>query len=652
MESRQLCDIKRRGLFAAMMIKDAGQPGYSLAVCLGCDVHKVAYLSFEGTAAALNDLYTAPGKTPVDFYNTALKPWLRSGTVKLSDTSTGGKQEGSGEKRKLKDLGCAFPKGQTPSELFRKLPQGKGAFFVNLVMAPQGMQNCTQRIKADTTDKQDGGFCFSLEGPDKLLVGCVIPPDVVRSGKAAIERVPLCVGTNGEADHKADPRVSKDLKVQYGSHLVVVQDKIPWDRLQGRQLKLGGKLVKITSAGLLHVPRMNAKKIGSSYSLLTKASLWELSKHCSGIHSAKEFDKKLQALEAASVSGYAVTDYRRPSGNHLATWVSTYEGPASPDLTECPGCACLDNSTASHFVVDGTKFLDLAAQLGLDKLHVLAAGGPLLPMGSLNPTLCHALHGIYSKNGGYGSRGITVSAGHNTYTKQRRCNRPLDNVVCGPSNKGKSDYWRKQFRNPHALVATNPAMNEMARIAMCYGNLLHHEHLRLVERAYKLPAGSILNSICTNGIFNMGHPGELLLWASSCHTDSKDRENEHRQVAYRGELQAPLKVDGKAPPKTARLGLTGAATDNLLSWGQRFGGFSRATSCGYADVGDLPPDWEVFQFFVMEGLGLSARLGPGVSQSFFGAAFCHNTAVTLALNSEGKVVVQDPKHYLVAWGGT
>ena len=57
----------------------------------------------------------------------------------------------------------------------------------------------------------------------------------------------------------------------------------------------------------------------------------------------------------------------------------------------------------------------------------------------------------------------------------------------------------------------------------------------------------------------------------------------------------------------------------------------------------------ILQFLNIKGLGLNARIGPGVVHSFFASQFCHNTAMAVGI-SDGRVFMRHEKYCLLAWG--
>ena len=661
-ECRHLGGVKKRGMYSTVMIREGGSSDmFKFGVCMGCDLDTVVFLEFNGPADILEELYRfGDNGEPADgsadartlYYNCQLSPYLTSNVVNFHDSNNvfegqnshwdeDSHQKNQSRKRTTKGNGKAGQKRRKPNE--------KEVYFVNLVHSPVEGKYCHRRIYPDTTDPKDDCFCFSTLGPDVLLEG-IIPQDVYHSSHNMLTTDDLCLPAEATLPRGQAKSV---LQHQRGDFIVVAQDGICSDRIKGRVMETSeGKYLSETD--LFSVPYLCEATVGSKYAMVTREGLLKLGEQ-SGCLAVEQFDELLCHLSTGDIGGYVVTDYRVPvivKGGlqeemweaPSATWIASYDGETLPELVfEDHVSADWMSETRSHMRIAGMKFSEVSKQFGDGKIHIMAGGGKLMPIYSVSYNLCDAVHGIYSKQGGYRNRGVSVCSGHNTYNKIRRCNRPLDNPICGPSNKGRVDYWRNYFRNPHAIVATNPVINHLTNMAIHMGEYLHPAYTRLTQTSFSLPANSIHRSICSNGILNMGNE-DTLFFANTNHSDPHDFLKENQQIACISALESQNRKGRSSWNQWER--------EMLLGWKRRFGGFGRHTTCSYANVETFPETWEVYQFFVMDGLGMAARLGPGVVHSFFGGHFCHNTAVTLAINDEGKVLTKHPNHYLMAWGGS
>jgi hypothetical protein len=151
----------------------------------------------------------------------------------------------------------------------------------------------------------------------------------------------------------------------------------------------------------------------------------------------------------------------------------------------------------------------------------------------------------------------------------------------------------------------------------------------------------------------MGILGKILAFANSFHIDKRDKLSEEQQEQLSMVLE---ELEEGVPPSAIEYigaykapSLSRLTVRYLLDWKRRFGHFDSPTTCGYANLGEIPKNADLYQFFVMDGLGISLQLGPGVVHSFFASQTSHCTSLGVMVK-DNKVYLKDSAYTFFAWG--
>jgi hypothetical protein len=352
--------------------------------------------------------------------------------------------------------------------------------------------------------------------------------------------------------------------------------------------------------------------------------------------SVEELDRLIESKAAATLSGLRVVDLRGEP-----VWVASAEVEAHPrqEQTHIWRYATLNKLMEDYS----------------GKVHVLSAGGKLLTENYSLFDLDLAAH-LVSMNRPQGSmpnRSCTEMLGHQSYTGKRGSNALQVHPLYGAECPEQHDYWNQDFKNTHARIALAPLTNSLSAEAKQIGQALHRDHLRFINGFLPRSRNCLMDFMCFLRIVTFGILGTYLAFANSFHVDKNDKFSPRRQRELlrvldqlkSGVPSSAIRHNGvKARPK---IDLT--EIKYLRSWHQRFGYFDIATSCGYADMGTPPENSELFQYFVMDSLGIALRLGKGVVHSFFASMASHCTCLAI-LVVNGRVYLKSDSYTLLAWG--
>ena len=497
-------------------------------------------------------------------------------------------------------------------------PQKKGCiYFVNLVHHPPSWVHSKEKIYLDCRDPVDDTVSYSRYGADIILKG-IVPSRLVRKGRASLSTFHIV----------RPPRMPPGgwANSGRGNFLLVFEGELEKldVTLKGGPTVGGAPLAK---QQFWECPYIGQQGRYQKMALLTREDSIRWIVDSEG-KSVEDYNRDLAMISRKDVT-YSTLDFRRTD----PTWIISVPGESRDVGRRIPCQEFLNMMGGAQSLLVGASFLDV--QRELSNCHVLAAGGSYLggtfPL--VSPELLDALVSCYGQKGSFGDRKCSHSMGTNTYQGARCTTATRENPVCGSHNLDCTDYYTSRYGHHHAIVALNPMMATLGNLVMTVGRKLHPLHFSFLESAIPRREQTILRSVCRNRILTTGLMGKILSFANTHHVDKGDSFTNSIQEMYRTVLSS-----SNGHPY-------------LSSWQQRFGGFDTPTTCGYADVGSLREGDEVFQYFSMGGLNLTARLGPGTVHSFFASRFCHNTAMAVLVR-DGKVYLKDERYACFAWGAS
>lgn len=642
-ECRTLSVIKRRGLGALIAVKKHGANEYKLGLCIATDLYSMAYLEWNGPYHALDNLYGVRKKTTE--WN-SISTYLSNEIITLRWKNT---------------------TSRTTTKAPKPCIDMPEIHFLNMVKASETQRNCLSSIRIDTIDSLDGCYSYSSNGPDILLDTHMIPNSIRL--RAAMELGPNLQSIKPPNQHQLNNKKKpkrKANKAKQGDFLLIAQKGLKTTMKGGQNIKIGSKVIRETESATIDVPFLCSQPIGKKMAKVQKSKIMSLinKAHDGYGLTPRQFDNLLLDLADAVTDNYSVIDYR----NQEALWI------VSVDVDDFS----LHNKWYeeksqylgegnTHVLVKNCDRYDLLHSLGR-KAHVLCAAGDLLPeeLREYPREVIDALLEIYGPKGSFGDRKCSVRLGYNTYQGPRNSRATRENPVSGKQSLAEVDYWTEAYCNVHAIVALNPFVNLISNEVAKIGRMLHHEHAKLLEKSTNLPASCKQDSICANFILTGGILDEILSFCNSTHVDVKDKAARTLQKLFRRQVAEHLEFHKKKKQRTSNgpseadsalkriespINLSNQGASYLHSWDERFNGYDAFTTCGYGDVGrsKLPAGTIIYQFFNMPGLGVAARLGPGVVHSFFAKQFAHSTALTVGV-ANGKVFLKHPDYCVFAWG--
>jgi hypothetical protein len=491
-------------------------------------------------------------------------------------------------------------------------------------------------MRHDTKDQIDGGFCFSKAGADEMVVRNYIPWEHIRWCRNQIrDRIDL----PGKGTTKLD---LQKLERSSGKFVAVAQKAMDGDLRAGMMVETRAKgKIFTTRSQLVPVPFLHKDLLGKDFALLSRIDVEALVKECKGVM-VGEFDRILQSKAQAIIKGMVAVDLRGEP-----TWV------ASADVAQHPS-ECALNKSSTH-VSRTTSLEQLVNDYG-GKIHVLSAGGCLLNnnYSHLGSSIAEHLTSISKPSGTMPSRPCNISLGHQTYLGTRGTKAVQDHPLYGKECPNKHDLWNSSFRNTHKRIALNPFIHSISQEVKQIGDALHKEHFQFINHYLPRDKSCLMDGVCMLRIITMGVLGKILAFANSFHIDKRDKLSDEQQEQLSLVLE---ELEEGVPPSTIEyIGAYKALSLSrltvryyLLDWKRRFGHFDAPTTCGYANLGEIPKNAELYQFFVMDGLGVSLQLGAGVVHSFFTSQASHCTSLGVMVKNN-KVYLKDSAYTFFAWG--
>jgi hypothetical protein len=592
-ESHQLSSVTRCGRGCVVVVRKPGQAAYNLGIVIRCFPGCLTYLEWQGPYFTIDTVYQKNWVT--DTYKHLLGHCLKLVHVEIDSSSE--------------------------------------VVFVNLVHSPKHFNNCLLGMRHDILDKADGCFAFSKAGPDVVSLVTAIPMQIQEQAKKFANSVAHTLPVPEEtANLQMIP------KTQIGDIVVVLQPLLTSSSLVDGAVLRGG--LHSTEAKLFAVPFVNQKPVGKKFALMKKGSLklLQLRAHES---SPEQFDEILLSLAVHTLDNLVVVDYNTEKPIYIA----------SADSEVLPGRDKFNykkiQDSHCHYLLQDTDFREVHEVFG-QKIHILAAAGLFLgaTLSKFTMYLAELLYAMYDYKGTMSSRPCAESIGHQTY-EGRRCTSAIqENPLYGKTTLADHDYWNQSYKLAHARAAANPFINKLTYEVKKVGQALHRDHLSFLEKTLPRNRNCIQDTLGNLRILNSGILGSILFFANTFHRDKRDRLLTVHQKQYKICLEGGTGPGGgnqKAP------NLSNHARVYLESWLDRFGYFDSATTCGYAEIGNKPDDCQIHQFFIMDGLGLSAKINPGVAQSFFASQFSHCTSVVVMVRNN-RIYLRDNNYCLFAWG--
>lgn len=626
-ECRTLTVLKKRGLGALIAIKKPGRAEYKLGVCLAVDLHSVAYLEWNGPHSALEHLFrVGRGRETFD----DIRDFLTNDVLVLRSDRREGSRKGK--------LGLPYP----------------DLHFLNIVRGSDEWSKGLVYANPDTVDGIDGCYSYSALGPDCVLSRPYIPTDLLENATEALGDG-LTIVTPPAERKVVGAGQRRVPKVRRGNFLLVAQRRLDCTMRGGTSICVDGLKKSETASDAIDVPFLCVDPIGSKMAKIQRSKIESLVRESdqSGGLSPSQFDERLLQIADFVKEDSVVVDYRGGDGDTNLLWIVSVD---ATDLqwiqVKCKHSEYLGSGGTHRLIVDADlrEVQDSLRGQG----HFMTGSGDLLPEGlrSFPREVVDALVDVYGPMGSFGDRKCSVRMGYNTYQGPRNTGATRANPVCGRETLAVVDYWTESYSNIHALVALNPLVNLISNEVAKTGRLLHSEHAGLIEKGAVLPGECKHGGICANFILTGGLLGKILSFGNSTHTDGDGVAK-----TLEGDMIKTLQ-DESRPNQTKRkrdherkVRIPEAEGIYLESWLARFGGFDSFTTCGYGEVGraDLPEGAVVYQFFNMPGMAVNARLGAGVTHSFFAQRFAHSTALAVGV-SRGRVFLQHPSYCVFAWG--
>ena len=480
--------------------------------------------------------------------------------------------------------------------------------FLNIVWAHESLKNISSRVKTDTTDATDGCYSFSKSGPDSALEPTRGPTvcDIAKLFNWVAPSLPNLLPNN-------IPPFPSNPKMKIGAVTFVVVTEDPDGSASTRDR-------------LFPIPHLRTHPVGRVMALIPQSRVEEVI-GLEGV-SAKEYDDVLDRLKVGEIVDMHVVDYGQKTIS-IATRRRTLGNNESPTFEERVG-----------------TLRDIMVAFG--DVQVVAAGGPLLPpsMWRIDERIPHALISVYGSRGSMPSRGRSHSIGHQSYIGTRGTPAIRVAPLFGPTDITRHDYWTQDVKQCHKLVALLPTLNSLVDAAKNIGKLLHRYHIGFLDNTVRRPKQCVQDTMNTIRLVTFG---EKHSYASTIHADKLDIFDSKLQE----DLLANLQSDGRKRRKNKNGSFQCSLPDHgrqyLRNWTSRYGSLDAPTTCGHASWVDPPQGAEIFHFFVMDTLGISARLRPGVVHSFFASRFTHSTSIGVMV-LDGRVWTRHTSLSMLAWG--
>ncbi len=514
---------------------------------------------------------------------------------------------------------------------YKRQSMGKDSevVFLNMVWAHSSLDNCSNRVKADTKDASDGCYSFSKSGPDSAFWPTG-GPTVYGNLQLFIKVAPTLPRLLSNNLPPFPPRPKPNIGPV--TIVVVAQDAICEEPQLG--VPLGPN--KHTGSGrLFPIPRLRQGVVGSRMALVPQERVHRIL-DLEGI-SVDEYEALLDEVMVAELCGMHVVDYGA-SNYSIASCRDV-------DIQSISGLIPTGNSNIG--MLQGGTLLQLTKLVG-NRAHILAAGGPLLPpsMASIDRRLPDAMVSVYGPRGSMPTRGRAASIGHQSYIGTRGSPAMRVTPLFGPSDITRHDYWTQGVKNIHKIVALLPTLNAMVSAVKCLARSLHRFHLGFLENTVCLPKQCVQDTMNTIRLVTFGLENS---YASTIHSDRLDIFEPGLQESLLKSVNSFGVKKKRNKRGSFQCTLSKHGQEYLKSWIERFGSLDAPTTCGHAGWIDPPTGAILYHFFVMDSLGVSARIGPGTMHSFFASRFTHATSIGVMV-LDGKVWTKHPSLGMLAWG--
>jgi hypothetical protein len=249
---------------------------------------------------------------------------------------------------------------------------------------------------------------------------------------------------------------------------------------------------------------------------------------------------------------------------------------------------------------------------------------------------------------GFGSRKCTKVIGLNLYQGVHQGESATADMTRGPGEGVNHQYYRQEYTDL-LLPVCETILSTLTTAAKNHARALDPIVYRLLMMSQD--EDPVLG-VCRRKILTMGRLAKCLGFANSPHSDRLDFYGVPEQKQFIAFFTRFL-LD---PPSSRNR----TCAEYLQRWVHQYGGFCRPTTCGYVFLGSLKGDTskiEIFQYFILEGLGFAVRFMSESLHHFYGKMFAHNTAVCVAIGSDGRVSYRsnpsNSETFLVfGWGGS
>jgi hypothetical protein len=399
------------------------------------------------------------------------------------------------------------------------------------------------------------------------------------------------------------------------------------------------------NTGLFAVPYLKRSRPGSRnvfFGLLDKAQLQELFRFSDTL-SPLEHDKKVEELQTKEMELHCLDLQDHRAGVRFCTVDDTN----FPKLSDLPSVEFLPPSPGM-------------AGRGCYMLKDFTGGNEQLPLEAVMVSrwvrwpyqpqeVCAETADLFASayKGGSGSRSCTKVLGLNVYQGKHQGERAIPDLTRGPGEAVNHQYYRQEYTDlllPVCETILSRLTREAKNIARCLDPILYRLLMMTQENHRVL-------GVCRRKIITMGMLSSCLGFANTPHTDHYDFYRPGDQEEFLKCFRSFLEGSHHRNKICAQY---------LQRWVDQYGGFCRPTTCGYTFSGALKGDnskVEIFQYFILEGLGFAVRFMSETVHHFYGNIFTHNTAVCVAVGSDGTVSYKSDPSYcesfrVFAWGGS
>jgi hypothetical protein len=536
--------------------------------------------------------------------------------------------------------------------------------FLNQICGPRPGGGCVA-LASGLVNPKDGGIQCSSLGPDFFLPFKHLPSD--SKPLACSSSAHKCFMPRVDTTSKVTPFPPKPFKVSssrkkrkmmqdcdapfakegYQSFDIHAQTAVFVENLASNKDGIFDALSNecTTKLGLFYVPYLEraCPVVGDvCFGLLSKVSLQELFSFSDQLLPAQH-DVKVSELQTTEIILHSIDLQDHPAGVRFCT----VDPRDFTDLRSQPSMDFIEPSSSR--VCQGslisTGFIGRNEELPAEAVMVSRwCGWPNEEHEIGNET---AEFFVSAYKNGFGSRKCTQVIGLNVYQGKHQGEIATPDLTRGPGEGVNHQYYRKVYTDI-LLPQCETIVSKLAREAMTMGRSLDPIVYRLL--AMSQDEDPVLG-VCRRKILTMGLLAKCLGFANSPHTDHFDFYPASDQQKFIESFRSYL----EAPQLRNRV-----CASYLKRWVDQYNGFCRPTTCGYVFSGSLKGDAsrvQIFQYFLLEGLGFAVRFMSEIIHHFYGDLFSHNTAVCVAIGSDGMVSYKsNPSNFesfrVFAWGGS